>query len=210
MTAGSRDVGEPAVPGVNLVPEELQNAAGSKNKLVMIILTAAITLLLIGVASVGMLLVKQMLTKQANDIKQDIEQMSGQRKKLTAQKRDAIKLHEETLQAMDLLNKHIYWTQFFKQLEEVTVDTVAYRSVTADQAGRVTILATGADFRSVARQLIAYQNDAEFIKEASITSASMRQEAGASATVDFTATITLQPGAFYVPPTASTANTPSP
>lgn len=205
MTAGERDVGGPTIPGVNLVPEELQGAAGSKNKLIMLGLTAGITVLLIAVAWVSILLVQRILTKQADAIRDDIAQMDSQRKQLAAQKRSAIQLHKDTLQAIDLLKKHVYWTQFFKQLEEVTVDSVSYRSVTADQAGRVTVLATGADFRSVARQLVAFQRDTAFIKDVSITSATARQEAGAGAAVDFTATLTLQPGAFFLAATPSAA-----
>ncbi len=212
MTSGGPASGEPLVPGVNLVPEELQHAAGSRNKLVMLGLTAAITVLIVGVASVGMLLIQQVLTKQADTIQTDIAQMDAQRTRLTVQKRSAIQLHNDTLQAMDILNKHIYWTRFFQQLEEVTTDTVQYRSVTADQAGRVTILASGTDFRSVARQLIAYQQDTAFIKDVSITSASVRQGAGAATAVDFTATLTLQTGAFFLSATTATTSsqTPSP
>lgn len=206
MTQGTPTTGEPPTPGVNLVPEELQSAAGSRNKLVMLGLTAAITVLVIGIVSVGLLLVQQMLTKKADAIKSDIAAMDSQRTKLTAQKRSAIQLHKDTLQAIDILNKHIYWTQFFKQLEAVTIDVVQYKSVTADRAGRVTILASGPDFRSVARQLIAYQQDAAFIKDVSITSASVRQGVGVESFVDFTATLTLQPGAVLLPaPTPAVA-----
>lgn len=185
-----------SIPSVNLVPEELQSSAGSKSKLITLGFIAGITIMLIAIASVGMMLVQNALHKQAVAIQDDIQRIDQNLKGLIDQKRKAQTLHQDTLRAIGLLEKHIYWTRFLAQLEAVTVDTVVFHNLTADQSGRVTVNASGKDFRSVARQLVAFQKDNTFIKEASITSASAKDDKGVMV-VDFTATLTLQDGVFY-------------
>ncbi len=184
------------IPGVNLVPEDLLASSAGQNRLVMLGFLALITVLLVGATYIILALFLDKMKAEAKTNTDEVQQMQRDLRDLKDQEKVAENLHTLTLQAQQLLTTHVYWTKFFVGLEKFTVDSVYYRSMTADRAGRLTLAATGKDFRSVARQLVAFQQASDFIKTVSITSAAVRS-AGTAQVVDFTATITLVDTAFY-------------
>lgn len=59
-----------------------------------------------------------------------------------------------------ILDKHIYWTNFFDFLEKNTVDTVYYQSFNGDIAGRYQLTAKGKNFDDITDQVNAFlKND---------------------------------------------------
>jgi hypothetical protein len=95
---------------------------------------------------------------------------------------------------LDLLNKHVYWTNFFDLLEEYTLDNVYYTGFASSNNGALTLAATAPDYYSVAKQLKILQQEeaSEFITDVDISSASASDSG-----VDFSISLTLNPGLFY-------------
>lgn len=184
------------IPGVNLVPEDLLASSAGKNRLVMLGFLALITVLLVGATYIILSLFLDKMKEEAKINTDEVQQMQNDLRGLKDQERAAENLHTLTLQVQQLLTTHIYWTKFFAGLEKYTVDSVYYRSMSADRAGRLTLAATGKDFRSVARQLVAFEQATDFIKTVSVTSAAVRTS-GTTQVVDFSATITLLDTVFY-------------
>ncbi len=193
-----QEPGEPSGTflGVNLVPEEMMSSLGTRNRVAMLGLVALIAILIIATGYVGMSIYESRVNNEAQSNRGQIEQIDAQLRRLNETKQKAVAFHTGTQTVLSLLDKHIYWTKFLSGLEKYTVDTVFYRSVSADQAGTVTLTASTSDFRSVSRQLLALEQAKDFIKTVSITSASARTEEGATF-VDFSASITLVDGVFY-------------
>ncbi len=94
----------------------------------------------------------------------------------------------------DVLNKHIYWTNFFALLEKYTIKGVYYRGLTAGNNGALTLQAVGKDYYSVAKQLKVLDQESakEFVTGASVTGAKE-----ASNGVEFDITLVLNPNLFY-------------
>jgi len=94
----------------------------------------------------------------------------------------------------NLLNRHIYWTNFFNLLEKYTVEEVYYNGLTAGNNGALTLDAVGSSFDAIARQLkILQQPEAiEFVTLAEITSAEFNDQG-----VEFSITLILNPDLFY-------------
>ena len=94
----------------------------------------------------------------------------------------------------DVLNKHIYWTNFFALVEKYTLPDVYYGSVSASNNGSLTLDATAPDYATVAKQLkILQQPEAvEFVTAVDISSASLG-DTGVSFAIEFT----LNPNLFY-------------
>lgn len=196
-TGGSqRTPPERNVPGVNLVPEDLIVNTAGQNRLVMLGLFVLMTVLAVAATFLLLSLYLSRMKTEAQANTKDIQSMQSELQTMQATQKSAQSLHAMTLQVQQLLGTHIYWTKFLTGLEHNTVDTVYYRGLTADRAGRLTLLATGKDFRSVSRQLVAFQQATDFVKDVAISSASMRAD-GSSQVVDFTATITLADSVFY-------------
>lgn len=94
----------------------------------------------------------------------------------------------------DLLNKHIYWTNFFALLEKYTVAEVYYTGFSAGQDGALTLNAVGTDYNAVARQLKVLQQEEamEFAILADISAATLTEQG-----VEFSITLVLEPFLFY-------------
>lgn len=134
------------------------------------------------------------------------------------------RLEGEALQAQirtveTALSRHLYWTKIFQALEQHTIDDVYYTSFTASAEGNLTLTAIGIDYRSVARQLVAFQAAKDFVGSVTINSASaeyvplpvevIRERertaqpdqpvaTGELARVSFTASMTLVPEIFLM------------
>lgn len=181
--------------GVNLVPEEISGKGARRNYILMVGGVAGIALILIAIAYVGLVLYEGKVFKETDDNNSAIAALDAQLDQLTMAKRQAFHFHATTLQAVNLLDKHLYWTKFLSGLEQYTVDTVYFSSMNADQQGRVTLQGVGKDIRSVARQLLAFREATDFVVDAQITTAQVQeQETGTSVT--FPVTLTLVGNVF--------------
>ncbi len=104
------------------------------------------------------------------------------------------KLGSDITLVNDVLNKHIYWTNFFALLEKYTISDVYYRGLAAGNNGALTLKAVGKDFSSVAKQLKVLEQESakEFVTEAKVTAAE-----DMSSGVEFEITLVLNPNLFY-------------
>lgn len=98
-----------------------------------------------------------------------------------------------------LLNRHIYWTNFFDLLEKYTLPDVYYDGVAAGTNGTFSLSAHGSSFATVSRQLMLLQSPeaSEFVERAEITSATQSEGLNGVPEVAFAIQITLNPNLFY-------------
>lgn len=184
--------------GVNLVPEEMMASVSKQGRFVTLIFVAFISAIIVGLVYVGLSIYQSNIVTQTQTKQEEISDLDRQIQLLNEKKRAAIAFQSIIQQATTLLDTHIYWTKFFTGLEKYTVKTVAIRGMSADQAGHMTLTLSGADYRSVAQQLIAFEAADDFVQDVTINAATMASGTeGSGATVDFSATITLTSGVFY-------------
>lgn len=188
--------GGDGVLAVNLMPNDLQGGLEGKNNLVRLAIVAVAALCLVALVYLGLSLYQTRVTSQAQSNQARIQQVEQRMSQLSAKQREAVAFHKSTLGVMNLLNRHLYWTKFFRGLEKYTVDSVAFHGVNADRSGRVTLTASAKSYRSVAEQLIAFQQAKDFVQTVSITSATAH-EGPEGSTVDFSASLTLVDDVFY-------------
>ncbi len=93
----------------------------------------------------------------------------------------------------ELLDSHVYWTKFFRQLEDNTVEGIYYTSIAADAGGSLVLSALGDNYSAVARQLVAFREASDFISSVRVNSAVSGAEEGM---VNFDININLAPGVF--------------
>ena len=101
-------------------------------------------------------------------------------------------LGEQIILVYNVLNKHIYWTNFFELLEKYTLEDVIYKGFAAGMGGEITIDAVGINFDSVAKQLKILEQSENFITNVEISSAILSEEG-----VEFSITLSLDPNLFY-------------
>jgi len=64
--------------------------------------------------------------------------------------------------AKEILDKHIYWTNFFDFLEIYTIPNVYFGDFSAQSGERVQMIATSRDLMSLAQQIVAFDNAEDF------------------------------------------------
>ncbi|MDD5749651.1 MAG: hypothetical protein PHO91_02585 [Patescibacteria group bacterium] len=103
-------------------------------------------------------------------------------------------LGQEIKTVHNLLNKHIYWTNFFAMLEKYTPTEVYYQGINAGNKGALTLNAIGRDYDSPARllKLLQQPEAREFVSMASISAASLQANG-----VAFSVTLVLNENLFY-------------
>lgn len=181
---------EPSL-GVNLVPEEMLGSAAGKNRLVSLGFVALLAALVVALGYIGMVIYQNRIVDETETIRTQIAAVDGEIKKQSAAKKTAMDFHAAANNVLGLLDRHIYWTRFLSGLETYTIRDVFYRNITVDRAGHLSIIASAKDYRAVARQLLAFQDAKDFIKDVSITAAQAAKENN-EVLVNFAVSITLQ------------------
>ncbi len=80
---------------------------------------------------------------------------------------DIITFQKKLKIAQDLLDKHIYWTNFFEFLEKNTLRDVYYSGISGNTDGVYTFDAKGNDFSSITEQVKVFRNNS-YVKEVSV------------------------------------------
>jgi len=103
-------------------------------------------------------------------------------------------LGQEIRTVNNVLNKHIYWSNFFAMLEKYTPAEVYYQGLNAGNNGALTLNAIGADYQSPARllKLLEQPEAKEFVSLVSISSANADVNG-----VTFDLTLVLNENLFY-------------
>jgi len=107
-----------------------------------------------------------------NLVKQDIKHYESDQS-------DLLKIKKRFSAVSTLLDKHVYWVEFFNHLEVYTLPEVVYSSLIAEEDGKVILSAQTDSFKSLAHQLYTFQNAPEFIKDVQINAGSVAGEDGA-------------------------------
>jgi hypothetical protein len=80
---------------------------------------------------------------------------------------------EKVKEVENLLNKHVYWTQFFEKLEENTLADVQFTGFAGSLGMPITLMATAPDYKTVSKQWIKLEDANDFVKNVEISGASM-------------------------------------
>jgi len=166
--------------------------------LVILGMTVLITLFVVSLAYLGILWYRLSLSKDVQTIRTQVGQLEEEIVQYENYKKDAIEVQTRIGWVRQLLDKHIYWTEFLAKLEKYTIPEVYYSDLSADTGGSLVLSAHGINFTSVAKQLLALRQAADFVEKVSITSASVQAgEGGQVVGVDFGINLTLVDGVFY-------------
>jgi len=95
-----------------------------------------------------------------------------------------------------LLDKHIYWTNFFKFLEDVTIEDIYYSNFSGDTNGIYTLSASAESFNMLAKQIEELRTN-ENINLATTNGGSVGGAEGGGSRVSFVLQLEINPEIFY-------------
>ncbi|MFA6215884.1 MAG: hypothetical protein WC768_04930 [Patescibacteria group bacterium] len=188
---------------VNLIPQELAEAPElevSKKLFTAGITVVAAILLVIG-GYLGITWYQLKITQQIEGLQSELVTLTQQIVETEKGKTAATGLQNFLGVVNGLLNNHIYWTKFFTFLEKYTIDEVYYTNFSMAGQDKLVLSAVGKDYRSVAQQLVEFQQASDFIKSVRIDAASadIDQETGKYKGVSFNINLELLPNVFIKP-----------
>jgi hypothetical protein len=190
----SRLIEPPTPPGieVTLMPEEIPITKRLVQERILIFLAViAVSSLIVFMMRVWAIWQCEEAEIKVNQIKSEMATIEAQIMNYNDEIEEIRKLEKKATRANNLLNNHIYWTKFFKFLEDYTIPDVYYGDFTGDTKGKIVLPAVGRDLIAVARQLVAFSSASEFVKEVTITDL-----VGGVKGVTFNINLTLNPETF--------------
>ena len=160
-----------------------------------------ICILLVALVYLGITWYQLRITQQIKEIEIEIAEVNKQISQLETKKTAALDLQNRLNLIRQLLDRHVYWTKFFDLLEKYTISDVYYTNFSMVGNDRLSISAIGKDYNSVAQQLVAFQNAADFVKNVRIDSASAEIDTagGNYIGVSFSVYLEFVPGIFLDP-----------
>lgn len=189
---------------VNLLPGKKTEAVQPVSKIRGLLWAAIASMAFVLVVSGGMIIYQATLLSKVNDSQKQINALKENILEYEPWQKEAIAFNQKVEDIVLLLDKHIYWTNFFALLEQYTLPDVHYSSLSGDVSGTFTLSATAPDYETVSQQIALFKQ-ADFISKVSVVSASMSTEsltanvgnANANANTNTTA-MTAQPISFNI------------
>lgn len=154
-----------------------------------------LSVFILGAIYVYVMYGEQRIVAEQNRQKEEIAKIEEKILDFTQLNKDINILGQEIKLVQDVLNRHIYWTNFFELLEKYTVSDVYYSGLAVGTNGGLTLNASTNSYDSVAKQLKVLNGEKakEFATEASITGA----KRDAEGTVTFQVVLALNQSLFY-------------
>ncbi|MFH1412885.1 MAG: hypothetical protein ABIG10_02550 [bacterium] len=137
----------------NLIKDQETLFFNWQSKILTLVLALGLAMLTIGILYGGLLVWE---SKKLNDNQYIFSNLEGVNEQVKKEEDFAEKILEfnDKLVLVDfILDNHIYWTNFFKFLEEYTIFDVYYEGFSGDTGGEYAIPAIGRDYRSVYLQI---------------------------------------------------------
>ena len=185
---------------VSLLSEEMLFPAEKRftSKLWVFILTQCGVILILLVAYFWMVWQESQVKTTEGNINEQLAAVDALTAQKESQLKDAKGLQMQAGVFKDLLDAHVYWTQFLAGLEKNTVQGVYFTSIAADANGGVVLAAHAPNYETVARQLVALKKANDFASSASITSATGEEgDGGILKGVSFDIHLEIIPKVFH-------------
>lgn len=149
----------PKIIKTNLIKGEITSYFDWKNSIFALIKNLFIAFIFFGVIFVGLRVWEIDINKRGGDIKDEVAELSS----ITSEKEKRIEeirlFHQKVTVAGMLLDKHIYWTSFFKFLEDnILEDVYLTGGFSGNAGGTYTFSALAKDFNVLAAQSVILNN----------------------------------------------------
>ncbi len=183
--------------GINLIPESLK-VPSSKALFFTFFYPFLIVVGIVLVIYSGLKIYDLQIQNDIKDVDNQVTSVvesAGDYNKLIIELED---WQNKTKKIKNILTKHIYWTEFFRKLEDNTLANVKFNNFSGNIQGNLTFLATAPDYTTVVRQWMHLKRADDFVKNVIISGATLStgQAAGIGG-VSFSVTLDLAEDIFY-------------
>ena len=157
---------------VNLLPQEISEEFHRDPAGTRILKLALATLTVVGLAYVGMVLYEGYYINQTVQTQEEIRALELDILSYRGLQTDIGERNDAIEQVSGVLDQHVYWTEFFSELEAYTMPNVKYVSFSGNVLGQISLQAVTDDFASVSRQVAVFEDADGFVERVNVTAAS--------------------------------------
>lgn len=169
----SQELAESRGVEVSLMPEEILVTERMVRERIFILITVILVAGFILILSYLWLQWRSEIAREkVYRVKSEITTLEEQIKQYSQIVSQAKNLEAKASKVGNLFQNHVYWTKFLALLEKYTVPDVYYGDFSAEVDNKIILNAVGRDLTAVARQLVAFSNAPEFVKEVNISNIS--------------------------------------
>ncbi len=166
------DLRNPDVLDVNLVRDEIIIFFNWKKNLIITFLLIILSCLFIYEVSKGLDYWEEVESLKAERIEKQIEGLKKDVVELNNKANNALLFKEKSLAFSKLLDNHIYWSNFFKWLENNTLNTVKYSGFNGTISGIYSLTATAPTYAEASWQAKVLK-ESPYIKDVEISSVNL-------------------------------------
>lgn len=187
----------PEVLGVNLVREESLVFFDWARHLLILILMLGVASLLIAEIYFGLVWWEKKEAISADKVRAEAIIVKEATEKLKQNAAAALSYKDRSTAFGQLLDNHIYWTNFFSWLEKNTLNSVKYEGFSGDTSGSYSLSARANDYAEASWQVKAFQSDplTEKVGVLAVSAATKEKEA-LSSSVSFNLDLQVSPEMF--------------
>jgi hypothetical protein len=186
--------------GINLMPKDLADAAAPElqPKVLAVVAASVIGIALVGVLYLAITAYQLTIVRRVKALQTENAKIEQQIKSYQDARRSAEGLQRQLTAVMGALRDHVYWTKFFRLLEQATVADVSYQGLAMAGTQSVALQAIGRDFESVAQQLVSFERATTLVRTATVNGATAKinPATGQIDHVEFVINLELQPNVF--------------
>lgn len=197
---------------VNLIPEEAQEKEIPVSKILVLVMSVIIS---IGLVFGGWLWANyyyNTISVTISEVDAEIANIQSEIARFENLQDDAKNLQQKIENVDLLLEKHIYWSEFFNKLEFYTLAEVYYENMTADVNGTIILTAVSDTYENSIKQLYVFNEADDFVTDVTISGITKNgttagviageeindsQLSNSNETVRFNVNLTINPALFY-------------
>ncbi|MDP2685377.1 MAG: hypothetical protein Q8P20_10195, partial [bacterium] len=197
---------------VNLIPEESKEKEIPISKILVLVMSVIIA---VGVVFGGWLWANyyyNTISVTISEVDAEIANIQSQVAQYENIQDDAKELQQKIENVSLLLEKHIYWSEFFNKLEFYTLSKVYFNSMSADVNGTITLTAVSDTYENAIKQLYIFEDANDFVNSVTISNVSKSlttkiieegddniddQLSSEIEKVNFNVNLTINPALFY-------------
>lgn len=181
----------PRVLQSNLMAEEVVSYIDWGKNITVAVVFAILSLVVLGSAYWGLDTQKKQEEAILIQYKERLAAIENMINKIAESNKETEIVKQKVNIASTILDNHIYWTNFFKFLEENSIPEVVYKDFNGDTTGNYTLSVSAKSFADVTKLVRAMKSNS-LVKNVWVDSASNSRDS-----VGFTLNISIDPSVFY-------------
>jgi len=143
----------PNIVGTNLIKSEIITYFDWRSKIIILINAIVLSCLVIGLVYGGLIFLQKQNTAKNELLERKFAELENQLKQVEKNSNEILAWQKKLKVADALLAQHIYWTNFFKFLEENTLSDVYFVNFSGTTSGSYALNAMAKNYDTISQQI---------------------------------------------------------